>query len=242
MAASATAPDSPLAPRETFAADLAGIPNFFIDPEASARRVHSKWFWIGPLVLFSIVTIAASIALMPLVTHVLEIAPIPDGVDPAQYAKSMQMGIKIQSFTMYLAPLVGALVFALQALILFGASQIFTVRCTFRQMFNLISGCSVIQLLSSIASVIILKSKGTISTMAELRPALGLDIFLPEGTNKYLMGLVGYFSIFEIWWMVMLVLILSAAFKLDKGKAVMIAAPLVLLNLFWRVGAAAFQR
>jgi hypothetical protein len=172
----------------------------------------------------------------------MEIAPIPDGVDPAQYQRSLQMGLKIQGYTMYLAPIMGAIIFALQALVLFGVSQIFTVRATFRQMFNLIAGCSIIQLLSSIASVVILKTKGDISTMAELRPALGLDIFLPEGTNKFAMAFLGYFSIFELWWMVMLVLIASAAFKVSKGKAAMIVAPLVLISLLWRVGAAAFQR
>jgi hypothetical protein len=242
MAGYAPAQDAPLDGPENFADDLAGIPGFLIDAQGSARRVHTKWFWVGPLILFSIVSIVASMVLMPVVRHVMEIAPIPDNVDPAQYQRSMQMGLKIQSYTMYLAPIGAAVIFALQALVLFGVSQIFTVRATFRQMFNLIAGCSIIQLLSSIASVVILKTKGDISTMAELRPALGLDIFLPEGTNKFAMAFLGYFSIFEIWWMVMLVLIVSAAFKVNKSKAVMIVAPLVLISLLFRIGGAAFQR
>jgi hypothetical protein len=75
-----------------------------------------------------------------------------------------------------------------------------------------------------------------------LQPALGFDIFLPEGTNKFLMAFLGYFSVFEIWWIVMLVLIFAAAFRVSKGKAFAVIAPLVLLSLLWRVGAAALQR
>jgi hypothetical protein len=242
MAGYAPAQEAPLDGHESFADDLAGIPSFLIDPQGSARRVHTKWFWVGPLILFSIVSIIAGIVLTPIAQHVMEIAPIPDGVDPAVYQQRLQQGFKFQSYAIYLAPITTAIIFALQAVVLFGVSQIFTVKATFRQMFNLIAGCSIIQLLSSIASVIILKTKGEISTMAELRPALGLDIFLPEGTNKFLMAFLGYFSIFEVWWMVMLVLIASAAFKVNKGKAAMIVAPLVLISLLFRVGAAVFQR
>jgi hypothetical protein len=56
------------------------------------------------------------------------------------------------------------------------------------------------------------------------------------------MAFLGYFSVFEIWWIVMLLLIFSAAFRVSKAKAVAVILPLVLLNLVWRIGAAAFQR
>ena len=41
----------------SFASDLAGIPSFLIDPESAARRVRSKWFWVGPIVLSAIITL-----------------------------------------------------------------------------------------------------------------------------------------------------------------------------------------
>ena len=78
--------------------------------------------------------------------------------------------------------------------------------------------------------------------MAELRPALGLDIFLPEGTNKFLAAFLGFFSVFEIWWIVMLILILSTAFRVSKGKAVALVLPLVVLSLLFRLGSAAFSQ
>lgn len=235
-------PEIPADRPESFAADLAGMGNFFIDPAGAAPRIFSKWFWIGPLVIFSIVSITASSMMMPIMRHVMEIAPIPQNVSPEQYQKSMEMGLKIQGVAIYLAPLIAAILFSIQAAILLGMASIMSVPVKFRSMFNLVAGCTLIQLLASIAAVIILKAKTDVSTMAELRPPLGFDIFLPEGSNKFLAALLGYFSVFEIWWIVMIVLIFSAAFRVSKGKAFSVVLPLILLNIVLRVGAAAFSR
>ena len=77
--------------------------------------------------------------------------------------------------------------------------------------------------------------------MAELRPALGLDIFLPSGTNKVLAAVLGYFSVFEIWWIVMIVLIYSVAFRVTKSKALIVIFPLIVLSIVLRVAGAAFS-
>jgi hypothetical protein len=234
-------PDLPGQP-ESFANDIAGMPSFFIDPAGAARRVFSKWFWIGPLLVFSVVSIIAGILVMPIVQHVLETAPLPPNVTPEQYQKTIGISEIVQKVFLYLAPVFRGLLFALQAAILLAASSVMGVGAKFRQLFNLVAGCGLIQVLAAIAGVIILKSKGEIASVAELQPALGLDIFLPEGTNKFVMAFLGYFSIFEIWWIVMLVLIFAVAFRVSKGKAFAVVAPLFLLNLLWRVVAAAFQR
>src|SRR6185437_585355 len=235
-------PEIPAERPESFAADLTGMGNFFIDPAGAAPRVFSKWFWIGPIVLFSIVSIASSYMMMPIVRHVLEIAPIPPNVSPEQYQKQMEIGLKFQSIAVYLAPIWLAILFAIQAAVLLGMSSDMSVQAKFRSLFNLVAGCSLIQMLAAIAGVVILKVKGDVSTMAELKPALGLDIFLPEGANKFLAAFLGYFSVFEIWWIVMVILIFSAAFRVPKGKAFAIVLPLILLSLVLKMGIAAFQR
>lgn len=235
-------PEMPADRPESFAADLAGMGNFFLDPAGAAPRIFSKWFWVGPVVVFSIVSIAASSIMMPIMRHVVEVSPIPPNVTPEQYQKSMEMVLKFQGVGIYLAPIIAVILFSIQAAILLGMSSVMSVPAKFRSMFNLVAGCSLIQLLASIAGLIIVKAKGDISTMAELRPALGFDIFLPEGSNKFMAAFLGYFSVFEIWWIVMIVLILSAAFRVSKGKAFSIVLPLILLSIIFRVGAAAFAR
>lgn len=236
------APGLPTDSGEDFASDLAGMPNFLIDPEGAARRVHTKWFWVGPLILFSVISVIASVVITPIARHVMEVAPIPQGTTPEQYQKGLGIGLMIMRITTYLAPVVAALIFALQTAILLGMSAILSVPAKFRQLFNLITGCSLIQALGAIAGVVILKAKGDVSTQAELRPALGLDIFLPEGTNKVLMAVIGYFSVFELWWIAMMILIFSAAFRVSKSKAAAVVLPLVAISILLRVLGAAFGR
>jgi hypothetical protein len=237
-----TVADLPAGSGEGFGSDIAGMGNFLIDPQGAARRVYSKWFWIGPLIVFSIVSILASFAIMPMTRHVMEVAPLPQGVSPEQYQKSMELGLTIQRITMYFAPIMVAFIFAVQTLVLFGTSAVMSVAAKFRELFNLVAGCSLIQVLAAIAGVVVLKSKGEVSTLAELRPALGLDIFLPAGSNRFLAAVLGYFSVFEIWWIVMMVLIYSTAFKVTRGKALAAVIPLVLLSIILRLAGAAFQR
>jgi hypothetical protein len=227
---------------ETLGGDLAGMGSFFIDPQGAARRVYHKWFWIGPLVIFSIVSVIASYLMLPMVQHVLEVSPIPNGASPEQYQRGMDMALTIQRVSMYFSPAIVALILALQALVIWATCSVLTIDVKFRWLFNLVAGCSLIQVLASLASLAILKGKGEISTMAELRPALGLDIFLPEGTNKYAMAFLGYFSIFELWWIVMMALVFSAAFRVSKGKAFAAVLPLVAVSILLRIGSAAFQK
>ena len=237
-----TVADLPASSGEGFGSDIAGMGNFLIDPAGAARRLPSKWFWIGPLIIFSIVSIIASFVVMPMTRHVMEVAPLPQGVSPEQYQKSMEVGLTIQRVSMYFAPVMIAIIYAIQTLVLFGMSAVMSIGAKFRELFNLVAGCSLIQVLAAIASVVVLKSKGEVSTLAELRPALGLDIFLPAGSNKFLGAILGYFSVFEIWWIVMLVLIFSIAFKTTRGKALAVLVPLVVLSILLRLMGAAFQR
>jgi len=238
---SRAASDLPLE-RETVADDLAGMGSFFIDPQGAARRVFHKWFWVGPLVIFSVVSVIASHVIIPMMQHVFEVAPIPPGVSPDQFQRQADMGMTALRLSMYFAPVITGVILAVPALLLLGSCSVLAIEAKFRWLFNLLAGCSLIQVIAAIANIIILKSKGEVSTAAELRPAVGLDIFLPEGTNKYAIALAGYFSIFEIWWVVMMVLILSAAFRVSKGKAFVAVVPLIALSILFRLGSAFLQR
>lgn len=240
---STLAPELPADQPESFGDDLAGMGSFFIDPAGAARRVFKKWFWIGPLVVVSIVSIIAGVVTLPIVQHVLETQPPPQNATAEQYQRGVEISMMVQRILLvYCAPILVAVVYAVEALILVGMCSILSVTATFRWLFNLVAGCSLITLLARIAAVIILKSKGEVSTTAELQPPLGLDIFMPEGASKVATAFLGYFTIFEIWWIVMAVLIFSTAFRVSKGKAFGAILPLILLSIFFRVIGALFQR
>ena len=227
-------PDTPSVTGETLGSDLVGMASFYVDPAGAARRVHYRWFWLGPLIILSICSILCGLAKMPIVEHAFETLPLPGNAPPDR----VPMIVKTQYIFVWLSPLVALLIYAFDSLILLAMGAIFSVKAKFLEWFNLVAGLSLISMLGLIAGTVILKAKGEVGSFAELQPALGLDIFAPEGTNKFLVGLLSYFNVFELWWLVMAVLIISAAFRVSKGKAFVVVVPLVVLGIAMRLLAA----
>jgi hypothetical protein len=223
----------------SFISDLAGIPSFLIDPESAAKRVRSKWFWIAPVVLAIIVGALVFNYVTPYALHAASVSPVPDGVTPEQFSKGVEMQMK---FGAYFVPVITLVIYLVEAGLLLAMSAFMGVPARFGQLFNLAAGCGIIMSLAGIASAAILHFKGEVSSMAELRPAMGLDIFLPEGTNKYLMAAGSSFSIFQIWWVVMMVLIFAAAFRVSKAKSFTAVFPLWILGLVFSLLGAVFQK
>jgi hypothetical protein len=130
----------------------------------------------------------------------------------------------------------------IQAGILLASSTMVAVRARFFELFNLVSGCGIISALQMVAWAIILMLKHEISSPGEIRPPLGFDIFLPEGTNKFLFAGIGYFSLFTVWSLVMMILTYSAGFRVSKSKATFAVLPNFLLGFFFTLVGAAFQK
>lgn len=237
-----TAPGLPADQSESFASDFLGMGSFLIDPAGAARRVPHKLFWVGPLIVVSIISLVVGLLMLPLMQHAMEGMAVPPNANPEQFQKGIAMSLKFQHVAVYATPIIVAAMMAIQALVIWGTALILAVQATFRSIFNLVAGCSLINALASVAAVVILRAKGGASSPAELRPPLGLDIFLGEETNKVLLALVGYFSVFEIWWIVMMMLTFSLAFRVSKGKALTAVAPIVILEIALRLLGAVFQK
>ncbi len=233
-------PDLPLQPQESFADDLAGMGSYFIDPEGAAKRAFHKWFWLGPLIVVSIVAIVTQLLRLPITQQVMETMTPPNGLTPEQWDKQMQISLMVQHIAVWCSPIFVAVLYAFEAVVLLAMCSILTVNVKFRTLFNIVAGCSLITTLEAIASVLVLRMKAPVSTLAELKPPLGLDIFLSEGANKFLMGFLSYFTVFNLWWIVMMVLVLAVAFRISKSKAFIIVLPLIILGLIVIMVGAAF--
>ena len=221
---------------------VSGLLSFLIDPQGAARQVFRKWFWVTPWILLAVVSLVTSFFILPVMQHVLETAPPPPGQDAAAYEAGKPMILKFTTVLSYLAPVTTLILFCVQAGLMFGVASVMSIPGKFTNFLNVVAGCSIIQVLATIATAIILKSKTEFGSLAEMRPALGLDIFMPEGANKVLTAFLGYFSIFEIWWIVMAMLVISVAFRVSKGKALAVVSPIILLSLAFRVVGAAFSK
>jgi uncharacterized membrane protein YidH (DUF202 family) len=230
-------------PRPTsFLGDFAGITDFLIDARGAARRLPRKLFWIAPIIVVSIIALVCGMMNFPIVQQAMNNQPPPPNVSPEQFQNQMRIGFMIQKSATYASPLLMMVFLAISALIIMASCVIVDLKPKFLEMFNLMAGLSIIDGLKIIATTVVLHMKGEPTGMADLQPALGLDIFAPTGTNKVLVALLGYLNVFGIWQIVMAILIFAVAYRVSKTKAVIAVLPLFVLGLILRLVGAMFSR
>jgi len=140
----------------------------------------------------------------------------------------------------FLSPAIMVIFWAIMALIVWATCSVINIQARFAELFNLMAGLSLITVLQAVVQTVILHAKGEPSGMADLQPAIGLDIFAPQGTNHILVALLGFVSVFQIWMIVMAVLIIAAAYRVTKGKAFIAIVPLFALALLLKLVGAFF--
>jgi hypothetical protein len=218
-----------------FLSDFGGMFNFLIDPGGAAKRLPRKFFWIAPLIVVSIIYLVCGISNFPLVQQAMMNQPPPPNVPPEQFQKSMQVGLMIQKAGLYVSPLIFIIISAISALIVFATASVIDLKARFIELFNLMAGLSIIGALQIIATTTIIHMKGEPSSLADLQPALGLDIFAPVAMNKVAVAFLGFFNVFEIWQIVMAAAIVAAFYRVGRVKAAVAVAPLFLLVLILKL-------
>jgi hypothetical protein len=114
------------------------------------------------------------------------------------------------------------------------------LRAKFRDIFSLMMACSLISCLQYIANYIVLRTKGDeITTQDQMTPPFGLDIFIPA--HGALLAILNFFSIFQIWYLVILALALASLSGATKGKAFVAITPAWLIPLIFKIIGSAFS-
>jgi maltodextrin utilization protein YvdJ len=115
------------------------------------------------------------------------------------------------------------------------------MRSKFRDVFSLMAACALIPALQAIATYIVIRAKGEeITSQEQLTPPFGLDIFL-QNVHGALLAILNYFSIFQIWYLIVLTFGLAYLTKSSKGKAFAALTPAWLLPLFLKIVQSMFQ-
>lgn len=194
--------------------------NMLLDPASGAETARNeKWSWVLPLALLAIASAAVAWIIIPLTADIMLKNPPPD-VAREQIEKSAEMIKKFGIVGVVTGPIMAGLMTAVSAGLILLMGTLMGMKTSFGEIFNLTAMASLVKTIHTIAMAVVLKIKGdTIETAEELAPAFGLDIFLPDETNKFVRAFFNYFSVFEIWHIIVLALGLAAMYKLSKGKA-----------------------
>ena len=213
---------------------MVGMFNAFVDPAGLAKAVKAKLFWLWPLILVSIIFIVFGNLMLPYTLQLGEVRLAQQNVPPERLENARNMTRTITQVIVYLVPVFIVLFTMLGAWLVAVTGSIVGLRAKFRDIFNLMMATSLIASLQYIATYIVLRSKGDeITSQEQMTPAFGLDIFIPA--HGVLLTLLNFFSIFQIWSLVILALALASLSGSTKGKAFAAITPAWLIPLIFRI-------
>lgn len=221
---------------------LIGMMNVFVDPATTAKHVPAKLSWLWPLVILCVGYLVFGYLMMPYALQLVDAKMAERNMPPEQLERAQAMTHTVTRFTTPLTPIFIVAFLALFALLIKAMYSVMDVRARFRDVFSLLAACSLISMLQYIAAYIVVRAKGdTITSQEQMMPPFGLDIFF-QGVKGVAFTVLNFFSIFEIWYLVVLALGLSYLTRSSKTKAFVAITPAWLLPLIFRVIGAIFQR
>jgi hypothetical protein len=219
---------------------ILGMFNAFVDPAGLAKAAKAKLFWLWPLILLSIIFSVVGYLMIPYALQLGEVRMAQQSIPPERLENARNMTRMVTQIFVYVVPIFLVLFTMLSAWLVGVTGSIVGVRAKFRDIFSLMMACALIGALQYIATYIVLRTKGDeITSQEQMAPAFGLDIFIPA--HGVLLALLNFFSIFEIWSMVILALALASLTGSSKGKAFVAITPAWLIPLIFKIIGALFS-
>jgi hypothetical protein len=222
-----------------------GMLNVFVDPKTTAKDVPAPLSWLWPLITLTIIYIVTGYLMLPYVMNLIDVRinqQISQQNTPVEQAeRARTVAHAIYQFYPLAIPVIVVVFILFFGWLVSAMASMAGLRTKFRDVFSLMAACSLIPALQSIATYIVLRAKGDeITSQDQLTPPFGLDIFL-QNIHGGLLGLVNFFSIFQIWYLIVLTLALAYLGKSTKGKAFFAITPAWLLPLVIRIVQAMVQ-
>lgn len=205
------------------ASGLTGMFNAFVDPAGLAKRVHAKLFWLWPLITVSVIYVVFGYLMLPytmqLVDAQMSQRMAAQNLPAERMETARNMAHTFSMVGLAVTPVFVILVLALLAWLVSVTGSIVGMRAKYRDIFSIMAACSLITSLQYVATYIVVRAKGDeIQSAEQLMAPFGIDIFAQD-VHGALLAVLNFFSIFEIWYLVILVLSLSYLTGSSKGKA-----------------------
>jgi hypothetical protein len=224
---------------------VVGMFNVFVDPKGTAKRVPAPLSWLWPVIVLSIIYVVFGHLMIPYTLALVDLRMAQqmsqNNAPVEQIERARNITHVITQASVYATPLIVIGLLALFAWLVSAMGSIAGVRAKFRNIFSLMSACALIPALQYIAVYIVVHAKNDeITSQEQLMPPFGLDIFL-QNIHGAAFALVNFFSIFEIWYLIVLTIGLAALAKTTKGKAFFAITPAWVIPLILRVVQGMFQ-
>jgi hypothetical protein len=178
--------------------------------------------------------------MQPFSMQLIDVQMAQRNMPPEQLERAKDMGHMIGKVIGFAIPVFLWLFAMLLALLVTVTGSMVGLRTKFRDVFCIMAACSLISSLQYAATYVVLRSKGDeITNQEQMTPPFGLDIFV--NAHGPLLAVLNFFSIFEIWYLVIVGLTLAYLTGSSKGKAFAAITPAWLIPLLFKVIGALFQ-
>jgi hypothetical protein len=212
-----------------------GLIDIFIDPESAVKRLHARVAWVWPLLVVGISGVVLGFNMLPVTMKVIE-RSLPPGYPPEQIPELLANMVKYQRIGILVGAVVMPLKWLFTAGLIYICCMLLSVNAKLKALFALVAQCSLITLLQSVTAFVIIMLKGDeVRTINDLSPGLGLDLLVrPESVQ--LMTLVSYFTVFNLWHLIILGLGLHYLSGCSRKRAFAATAIVWALPLIVSVG------
>ena len=216
--------------------------DIFIDPASAVRRIERSAPWLVPVLVAAIGAVSIGYLLMPVTLHVMAMNP-PASMSREQYQNALPMIEKSMMVMLFASPVLVALKLLILAGILKMMATLGGLDVVFKKFFSFLSNATMIIFLEGMATFAVIKAKGDdIQTMEEMMPSLGLDLLSRGQLPKAVEAGLHFLSVFEIWYIVVLVVGFAALAKCSKSKAFLLTLPVWLIPMLFMVVSSIFRR
>ena len=187
------------------------------EPTAVFERVREKPRFLAPFLTLAVVTVAITALQLPYTKAALaaQFAQTPN-MTPEQ----AQTGMKFAAIGIVVTPIVYGLFLLVNALILWVSTSVLGGEGKFTTLLSVTTYASITYTLLQLIGVVVLtmRGPGSITSMLDLQPSLGLDLLAPDAKG-FMLGLLRGINPFTIYGVFLTGLGIAVTHKTSKGVA-----------------------
>jgi len=206
-----------------------GTATFFevaVDPESAFRRDLGGHSYMLPLCVLGLVFALMAWLQAPLAIQWTRLQMQAANASPDQVSASLAVMMRVQRWALAAVP---ALLFAkwvLSAAMVWLAAQLCLVNLTFARGLGVVaySYLPVCFRDATVLFILWMRGAGTLDHPDALNPAIGLNLLLPQLSQPW-STLAGNCNVFELWYLMLMVLGISAAAAVRRRTALAVVLP-----------------
>ena len=228
--------EAPAAPAGGFARSLYEI---FTDPAKVFARIDAGLSWWKPFIVLCAITMVIGYLITPYRNQAMK--PLFAQMPPERAEQALENMGKFGWIGLLVVPVFLVITYLILAAIAHVVINIMSTRSSFKKTLSLIAWCAIVATLEQIISTVVIMSRGveSIETMADLRMSIGPAALAPNATG-FVAAFLQSLSVFQIWYYVLLVLGISAVFRMSRTKAIAPVVPIWLISVILLMVGSAF--